>query len=182
MSETALRDIRWTDAVEMASPHPYVLVTTISSEGAANVIGIGWFTITSWKPPMVCISVAPPRHSYGNLEAVGEYVINFPPPGMARAAWKCGTTTGARVDKFADNGLEQVPSAHVRPPAIAGSLMAWECRVVNRVDTGDHRLYIAEIVATRGDPSLTAHLYSIHYRQLVAVDRDKGTVTPLDHA
>jgi flavin reductase (DIM6/NTAB) family NADH-FMN oxidoreductase RutF len=181
MSETILEDMRWTDAVELASPHPYVLVTTVNDAGAPNIIGIGWFTITSWKPPMVCISVAPPRHSHGNLEAVGEYVINFPPPEMARAAWKCGTTTGARVDKFADNGLEAVPSARVRPPAIAGSVMAWECRVVDRVDTGDHRLYIAEILATRGDRARTAHLYSIHYRELVAVDRGAGTVTPLDH-
>jgi hypothetical protein len=49
------------------------------------------------------------------------------------------------------------------------------------VDTGDHRLYIAEIVATRGDPSRAAHLYSIHYRELVSVDRDAGTVTTLEH-
>jgi flavin reductase (DIM6/NTAB) family NADH-FMN oxidoreductase RutF len=181
MSETALKDIRWTDAVELASPHPYVLVTTVNDEDVPNVIGIGWFTITSWKPPMVCISVAPPRHSYGNLEAVGEYVINFPPPDMARAAWKCGTTTGARVDKFKGNGLAPIPSAQVRPPTIGGATMAWECRVVSKVDTGDHRLYIARIVATRGDPARTAHLYSIHYRKLVGVDRDAGTVTPLDH-
>ena len=181
MSEATHKDISWTDAVELASPHPYVLVTTVSDEGIPNVIGIGWFTITSWKPPMVCISVAPPRHSYGNIEAVGEYVINFPPPDMARAAWKCGTTTGAKVDKFADNGLEPVQSTRVRPPAIAGSIMAWECRVVSKMDTGDHWLYIAEIVATRGDPARTAHLYSIHYRELVAIDREAGSVTQVEY-
>ena len=125
MDVSELSRMRWTDAVELASPHPYILVTTLSPEGAPNIIGIGWFTITSWKPPMACISVAPPRHSYGNLVAVPEFVMNFPPPEMARAAWKCGTTSGRDVDKFKDNGVEATPSSEVRPPTIAGSIMAW---------------------------------------------------------
>ena len=70
MSE--LPEIRWTDAVELASPHPYVLATTVDGDGTPNIIGIGWFTIVSWQPPMACISVAPPRHSYANLEQVPE--------------------------------------------------------------------------------------------------------------
>ena len=177
MPDSPLEPIRWTDAVTLASPHPYVLATTVDSGGAPNIIGIGWFTITSWKPPMCLISVAPPRHSYANLEQVPEYVINFPTPEQARGAWICGTRSGRDGDKFAAAGLEPVPSTQVRPPAIAGSLMAWECVVVDRVDTGDHRLYIAEIVATRGDTSRSAHLYSLHYRELVAVDPQAGTLT-----
>jgi len=179
MSE--MNELRWTDAVELASPHPYVLATTVDAEGAPNVIGIGWFTIVSWKPAMACISVAPPRHSYDNLEQVPEYVINFPAPEQARAAWTCGTKSGRDMDKFAECGLEAVPSTQVRPPAIGGSIMAWECKVVQTVDAGDHRLYIAEIVAIRGDATRTAHLYSNHYRELVSVDRVAGTVVPVDH-
>ncbi len=177
---TDLQEIRWTDAVELASPHPYVLATTVDAEGKPNIIGIGWFTIVSWKPAMACISVAPPRHSYANLEQVPEYVINFPTAEIARAAWTCGTRSGRDMDKFAECGLEAVPSLKVRPPAIGGASMAWECRVTDRVDAGDHRLYIAEIVATRGDPSCTSHLYSIHYRSLVNVDHKAGTIVPLD--
>ena len=173
-------DLRWTDAVELASPHPYVLATTVDAAGKPNAIGIGWFTIVSWKPAMVLISVAPPRHSFSNLEQVPEYVINFPAPEQARAAWICGTKSGRDLDKFGEGGLEAVPSIHVRPPTIGGSIMAWECKVVQTVDTGDHRLFIAEIVATRGDPSRTAHLYSNHYRELVTVDRAAGTITAVD--
>lgn len=180
MSEQ-MEAMRWTDAVTLASPHPYVIVTTVDAEDRPNIIGIGWFTITSWKPPMACISVAPPRHSYGNLEQIPEFVINFPPPEMARAAWKCGTTSGRDVDKFAENGLQAIPSTKVRPPTIDGAIMAWECKVTAHADTGDHRLFIAEIVATRGDPSRIAHLYSIHYRELVSVDREAGTVSKVDH-
>jgi flavin reductase (DIM6/NTAB) family NADH-FMN oxidoreductase RutF len=179
MSE--MNDLRWTDAVELASPHPYVLATTVDAAGTPNIIGIGWFTIVSWKPAMVCISVAPPRHSFANLEQVPEFVINFPAAEQARAAWTCGTKSGRDLDKFAESGLEAVPSVHVRPPAIDGSVMAWECKVVQTVDTGDHRLYIAEIVATRGDAAKSARLYSNHYRELVNVDRVAGTITPVEH-
>ena len=58
--------------------------------------------------------------------------------------------------------------------------MAWECVVKDKVDAGDHRLYIAEIVATRGDRAKKAHLYSLHYRSLVDVDVEAGTITPLE--
>ncbi len=175
-----LNDLKWTDAVELASPHPYVLATTVAADGTPNIIGIGWFTIVSWSPAMACISVAPPRHSYANLEAVGEYVINFPAPEQARAAWTCGTRSGRDIDKFAACGLEAVPSAEVRPPTIGGSIMAWECVVTDKVDCGDHRLYIAEIVATRGDMARRGHLYSVHYRSLIAADPQAMTLTEVE--
>lgn len=181
MTESKLETLRWTDAVELASPHPYVLVTTIDDQDRPNIIGIGWFTITSWKPPMVCISVAPPRHSHGNLQKVPEYVINFPPPQLARAAWKAGTQSGSRHDKFAEYGLTPLPSTQVSPPTIAECMMAWECRVTRTVETGDHELFIADILAMRGDASAVAHLYSIHYRELVSVDRQEGTLSKVDH-
>ena len=178
---TTLEELRWTDAVELASPHPYVLATTVDTDGNPNAIGIGWFTIVSWKPPMVCISVAPPRHSYGNLEDTGEYVINFPSPDIAQQAWTAGTKSGSAMDKFGEGGLVAVPSLKVRPPAIEGATMVWECKVVNKVDAGDHRLYIADIVALRGDPSRTDHLVSLHYRELLTADYKAGTITPVDH-
>jgi flavin reductase (DIM6/NTAB) family NADH-FMN oxidoreductase RutF len=180
MTEARLATLRWTDAVTLASPHPYILVTTASAGGTPNIIGIGWFTITSWKPPMMCISVATERHSYRNLAEVPEFVANFPPPAIARAAWACGTTSGAKVDKFAANGLTPIPSTLVRPPTIGEAMMAWECRVIERVNTGDHVLHVAEIVATRGDASGAAHLYSIHYRELVSVDPAGGGVERVD--
>ncbi len=179
MTDTPLANLKWTDAVELASPHPYVLVTTVDGTGRPNIIGIGWFTITSWKPPMVCISVAPSRHSYANLAGVPELVVNFPGPSIAKAAWKCGTQSGARHDKFAEYGLTPLASMQVRPPTIGESIMAWECRVVSRLPTGDHELFVAEVVATRGDMTSRAHIYSIHYRSLVSVDHVAGTVTDL---
>jgi flavin reductase (DIM6/NTAB) family NADH-FMN oxidoreductase RutF len=173
--------LKWTDAVELASPHPYVLVTTVDADRKPNIIGIGWFTITSWKPPMVVISVAPPRHSHGNLEACGEFVINFPKPEIAKAAWRCGTQSGSKHDKFEEYGLTRLDSTEVTPPTIGESIMAWECRVTSKVETGDHELFIADIVATRGEMDSKAHLYSIHYRELVSVDPAAGKLDKVEH-
>jgi flavin reductase (DIM6/NTAB) family NADH-FMN oxidoreductase RutF len=181
MTDTKLKDMKWTDAVELASPHPYVLVTTVDDEDKPNIIGIGWFTITSWKPPMACISVAPARHSHGNLSRVGQFVMNFPRPEIARAAWRCGTQSGARHDKFREYGLTAVASTRVRPPTIGESILAWECEVRSSVTTGDHELFIADIVAVRGDASSRAHLYSIHYRELVSVDPGAMTLSEVEH-
>ena len=95
MTPNTFDDLPWTDAVELASPHPYVLVTTCDAEGKPNAVGIGWFTITSWSPPMAAFSLAPQRYSRRNIDQVPEFVINFPGPEIARQAWTCGTKSGA---------------------------------------------------------------------------------------
>jgi flavin reductase (DIM6/NTAB) family NADH-FMN oxidoreductase RutF len=68
-----------------------------------------------------------------------------------------------------------VPSKIVKPPIIDGSTVAFECRVIKKVETGDHTLYIGKVVAVHGSPDRPKHLYSIHYRKLVSID-SKGNV------
>jgi flavin reductase (DIM6/NTAB) family NADH-FMN oxidoreductase RutF len=55
----------------------------------------------------------------------------------------------------------------VKPPLIDGSTVAYECKVVNKLETGDHTLYIGKVVAIHGTPEKPTHLYSIHYKNLI---------------
>ena len=74
------------------------------------------------------------------------------------------------MDKFKETGFKPVASKVVSPPIIEGSTVAYECKVVNKVETGDHTLYIGEVVAIHGSPEKEKHLFSIHYRKLVSLD------------
>ena len=56
MSHGALRELSWDDAITLASPHPYVLGVSADAAGKPNAIGLAWWTICSWEPPMVAIS------------------------------------------------------------------------------------------------------------------------------
>jgi flavin reductase (DIM6/NTAB) family NADH-FMN oxidoreductase RutF len=167
--------ISWDEAIELASPYPYVLAVTLDRKEKPNIIGLSWWTITSWNPRMIAISIGHPRYSHECIEHCGEFVLCFPSEEQARGAWLCGNTSGRNVDKFAETGFKQVPSKVVKPPIIDGSTVAFECRVANKVETGDHSLYIGEVVAIHGSPTRPRHLYSIHYRKLLSIDA-KGNI------
>ena len=172
---TNLKEITWDDSITYASPHPYVLATCADGKGRANIIGLGWWTICSWSPPMMAISVGKKRFTRQCLEEVGEFVVCLIPEEHARGAWICGTTSGKKVDKFKEAGFTPVPSAKVKPPTIGESLLAFECTVKNKLEAGDHVLYVGEVAAIRGVPEKRNHLYSIHYSKLIGIGAD-GTI------
>jgi flavin reductase (DIM6/NTAB) family NADH-FMN oxidoreductase RutF len=168
-------------AVTLASPFPYVLVTTVDAAGKPNAIGLGWWTFTSWEPPMIAISVGHGRYSHECIEGCGEFVLCFPSAELARPAWKVGRASGRKFDKFGPGGLRAVPAKRVRPPLVEASTVAFECKVANRVETGDHTLFIADVVEMHGSPDKVAHLYSVHYTKLVAIGSDGTAIFDLKH-
>lgn len=170
-----MKGIDQNTAIELASPYPYTLVVTVDKGGKPNVMGVSWWTFTCLQPPMIAISIGHGRYTHECLESCPEFVLCFPSEGQAKAAWLCGTRSGREIDKFAETKLRTVPAKVVRPPIIDDCTVAYECKVVGRMECGDHTLYNGEVVAVYGDPDRAKHLYSIHYRKLVSLDY-KGSI------
>ncbi len=144
-------------------PEAVVLATTRSPEGKPNIITLGWWMRTSHKPPMVAISVAHKRFSYGLLVRTGEFVLVIPPEEWAEAAWLCGTKSGRDVDKFGETGLKAVKGEKVSAPLIEGAVAQFECVVRAMVPTGDHTVFVGEVLAAHLGPSKPP-LYSLNRR------------------
>jgi flavin reductase (DIM6/NTAB) family NADH-FMN oxidoreductase RutF len=175
-----MKRIDWDQALTLLSPHSYALVSTVDVGGRPNLMGVGWWSIVSWEPRMLAVSIGRRRHTRGNLDQVPEFVLCFPNADQARGAWLCGTASGADVDKFKEGGFQAVPSASVRPPRFEGATVAIECKVAQRVEVGDHVLYIGDIVAMHGSPDQKMHLFTLHYRTPVAIDCDLNVKRHLD--
>jgi flavin reductase (DIM6/NTAB) family NADH-FMN oxidoreductase RutF len=157
-------------AIELGSPYPYTLVVTVDKRGKPNVMGLSWWTFTSLQPPMIAISVGHPRYTHECIEGCKEFVLCFPSQEQAKAAWSCGIKSGRKTDKFAATGLTTAPSKVIKPPIIEGATVAYECKVVGKLECGDHTLYNGEVVAVHGDPQRAKHLGSIHYGKLISID------------
>ncbi len=93
-------EISWNDSLDLGSPHPYILVTTVNTGGKPNIMGLGWWTFVSWKPPWMAIAVGSNSLSCQNLGENKEFVACFPPEAQAKGAWICGTKKGKKIDKF----------------------------------------------------------------------------------
>jgi len=170
-----MKEMELHTAIELGSPYPYTLVVTLDKQGKPNVMGLSWWTFTSLQPPMIAISVGHARYTHECLEGHKEFVICFPSAEQAQAAWLCGIKSGRKTDKFAAAGLKTSPSKVVQPPLIEGATVAYECKVVGRLECGDHTLYNSEVVAIHGSPERAKHLYSIHYSKLISID-SKGNL------
>lgn len=176
-----MRRIDWDQALTLLSPHSYALVSSVDANGRPNLMGVGWWTIVSWDPRMVAISIGKHRHTRANLDQVPEFALCFPSVEQAKGAWLCGTVSGAEVDKFKEGGFEAVASEQIKPPRFRGATVAFECRVTNRIEVGDHVLYIGEVLAMHGTPDSKMHLYTIHYRTPVAIDCDLNVKRHLEY-
>ena len=163
--------------------HPYntSLVTCCDAEGRRpNIIAIAWLVPVSVHPPLVGMSIRPTRHSYGLIQASGEFVVNVASHEIAQQAHFCGRRSGRDVDKFAATGLTAGKAQHVRPPIIEECIAHLECRVVQEVEAGDHRLVIGEVLAAYTRPGVLDDdgLYDLdHIHPLLHLGRNRFTST-----
>jgi flavin reductase (DIM6/NTAB) family NADH-FMN oxidoreductase RutF len=145
--------------VALAAPMIYSLVTSLDVSGKPNALGVSWVTRTSFDPFLMMISIDHSRYSHAGIEFHKEFVVNYPSTEQAAAAWFCGTRSGRDVDKVKEAGLVLIDSVVVRVPTIEGVTVAFECKVAGQFETGDHTVFVGEVVATRGDPQRAEHLY-----------------------
>ncbi len=135
----------------LLAPHSTVLVTTVDARGKPNIITLGWTMPTSRDPPLVAISIGTRRYSHGLIEDCKEFVVNVPPEGLVEQAHFCGTRSGRTVDKFAGAKLTSLPSKRVKPPRIKECVAHLECKLVQKLQTGDHTIFVGEVVAASAD-------------------------------
>ncbi|MBO5946075.1 MAG: flavin reductase family protein [Clostridia bacterium] len=137
----------------LLGPLPAVMVTVGNAE-ESNVLTVAWCGILSTDPARAYISVRPSRHSHKMLMENGEFVINLTTESLVKATDYVGIFTGAKVNKFEKCNLTRVPSKCVAPPTIAESPLALECRVFQRIESGTHDVFLADILSTSCDESI----------------------------
>jgi flavin reductase (DIM6/NTAB) family NADH-FMN oxidoreductase RutF len=68
--------------------------------------------------------------------------------------------SGTDTDKIKEAGFSLVDSIAVKAPIIDDVTVAFECKVIGQFETGDHTVFVGEVVATRGDLTKIKHLYA----------------------
>lgn len=152
----------------VARPQRIVLAVSCDADGKPNIIPLGWKMQTSFEPPMLAISVGHTRYSHRLIREGGEFVLAWPSEDMAAAVLFCGTRSGRKVDKFKEAGLTAVPASKVRPPLIGECVANMECVLAGALETGDHTIFVGEVVA--------AHVADAPKRLLISIGTESGYV------
>lgn len=138
------------------APRPIAFASTIDENGLVNLSPFSFFNVFSANPPVMIFSPArrgrdnTTKHTYENIKAVPETVINIVNYPMVQQVSLASTEYGKGVNEFVKAGFSQVKSVKVRPPRVGEAPVSFECMVENVVELGDRggagNLIISKVV------------------------------------
>ena len=128
-----------------------VAVVTVCSEGKNNAMAAAWHSPISHTPPIFGVSLSPKRYTYKLIKKAKEFAINFLPFDKAALIVSLGSVSGAEVDKFEKLGLKTEKPIKTTAPILKDAYAAYECRLIDIREYGDHLWIVGEIVATHFD-------------------------------
>jgi flavin reductase (DIM6/NTAB) family NADH-FMN oxidoreductase RutF len=121
----------------IVAPRPIGWISTVDAAGRVNLAPYSFFNAFSTTPPIVGFSSEGRKDSLVNAEATGEFVCSLATHDLAEEMNRTSAPVAAGVDEMRLAGLEPAPSRHARPPRVARSPAALECRVLQIVRLSD---------------------------------------------
>lgn len=112
-------------------------ISTVDGSGRVNLAPYSFFAPLASNPPIVGFTSEGPKDSYRNCKETGEFVWNLATMPLAQAMNMSSVNAPHGVDEMAFAGLEAAPSRMVRPPRVAASPAAIECKVTSITELTD---------------------------------------------
>lgn len=109
-------------------PRPIGWVGTVDRQGVANLAPYSFFMAVSDRPPVVMFSSAGSKDSLRNVEQTGEFTCSLATYDLRDQMNMSSAAVAPGVDEFGLAGLTAAPSRFVKPPRVAQSPAAFECR------------------------------------------------------
>ena len=128
-------------------PRPIAWVSTLTADGvSANLAPHSFFTVACTSPPIVQFTSVGRKDTLMNVEATGEFVVNFAPEWLFEQINETATNFPHGMDEFEAVGVEREASSRVKPPRVAGSPVALECRLHSTLCLGNSTVVFGEVL------------------------------------
>src|SRR5215475_2538589 len=128
------------------TPRPIAWVTTCAQDGVVNAAPYSFFNAMGHEPPTVALGLLAGKGRFkdtaANILATGEFVVNLVSEANAEAMNVTCIDAPPEIDELRLAGLTPHASRAVRPPRIAESPVAFECRVLTSLVTGPRQTIV----------------------------------------
>lgn len=112
----------------IVGPRPIGWISTQSASGSVNLAPYSFFNAFNYVPPIIGFASIGHKDTLRNIEETGEFVWNLTTRPLAEAMNQTSAPVAAQVNEFDVAGLASTPSRLVKPPRVADSPVAFECR------------------------------------------------------
>ncbi len=128
-----------------AYPMPVSLVGAHVEE-KPNFLTVAWFTMASFKPPRIAVSLGKGHHTNPGIRENGAFSVCLPSADMVEKTDYCGIVTGKKTDKsdVFDLFYGDVEAA----PLIRDCPLCMACRLAETVESGLNEIFIGDIINT----------------------------------
>ncbi|MFQ5950692.1 MAG: flavin reductase family protein [Candidatus Geothermarchaeales archaeon] len=123
------------------------VVTSRQEEDVGGMAAVSYVPL-SFDPPLVGVSIQPGHRTHRLVSASGYFAINWVDRAHADKIEAMGSPTERRVkDKIKACDFTHHPGQEAPVPVVDQAVAALECRVRERHRTGDHDLFVGEVLA-----------------------------------
>ena len=126
-------------------PRPIAWVSTLSSEGVANLAPHSYFNVFADDPPHLVFSSGGVKDTMRNVLATREYVVNLVTMELVEEMNFSSTDSPPGEDEFEWSGLARAQSRTVAPPRVAAARACFECRLVQALEAGGSWLAVGRV-------------------------------------
>jgi flavin reductase (DIM6/NTAB) family NADH-FMN oxidoreductase RutF len=131
--------------------NPVMVITTIDKKGNINTAAFGAHMRIGRT---LLVAIYPGHHTYDNIKATGEFVVNVPGKDMFESIMVVSRDYSGGVNELEKSGLTAIPSLQVKPPTIAEYKGSVECRFLWEKQVGSHAVVAGEMIAAQCDKEL----------------------------
>ncbi|MBL8351227.1 MAG: flavin reductase family protein [Burkholderiaceae bacterium] len=110
-------------------PRPVGWIATVDRDGRRNLAPYSFFNAVSERPPMVMFSSGGHKDTLRNIRDTGEFTCSLANWDLHEAMNLSSAPVAPGVDEFALAGLGEAKAMLVKPPFVAQSPAAFECRL-----------------------------------------------------
>ena len=169
--------------VSTVTPRPIAWVVSLDASGNLNAAPFSFFNAFSGDPPVVGIGVGShrppePKDTRANIRETGEFVVNLVSEETAAAMNITAIEFNRGINELGKTKLTTIPSSRVKPPRIAESPVALECKLMQIVELGPNNgLVLGRVVAmhVRDDAVIDAAKNYINTPNLHLIGRMHGS-------
>lgn len=111
---------------------------------AAHAMTVNWVTQVSFEPPLIAVAVESDSQSLPLVRSTGAFALTVFATGARQLAGRLGRSSTNVPDKL--SGVAHHPAPVTGSPVLDEGTGWVDCRVTAELPTGDHVLFVAEVV------------------------------------
>jgi flavin reductase (DIM6/NTAB) family NADH-FMN oxidoreductase RutF len=125
-------------------PYGFYITGVVGSGGEANGFTTNWVSQVSFSPQQLIVAVRKDQHTHDLIEDSGVFSLNFLDTAQEDLAQKFTQPLEHEDGRVGDSPYT---TGETGAPLFEEAFAHLECRVVGKMEAGDHTVYLGEVAA-----------------------------------